>query len=310
MIINNLKELREIWRLSDGDHLVFCGSIFAVCSNYLYIMWATKQKEAVNKLFKSVNKRDFCSDAYWYSSTEWIFPNYRNDDYVSAYRVAEKIYIEILWQDSQDKFKRWDKVRIRSLREHISHLLWKEYIINDINDGYITLQWDDMRSYRFTESMLERVGDCWKKSIDDYSWLCVISWKKWFKLLDPESELAGKLYTESWSYTREWDSPIKSFEMEKRDWYKWCKLLDPEAKIATEKKSIMQLVKEAEISSGETLIYDLNRTDICGTAFSFPSSSSCATIPQEKSEKCCPTAEKKRHKRFKIQDFLNDRDRK
>ena len=96
------------------------------------------------------------------------------------------------------------------------------------------------------------------------------------------------------------------------DCYTWLFELVREWDVPEGTCGLLSSVKKAEEVTGTSLISDysmLTSTDIFGTTFWFPSSSSCASVSWETSEKCC-TSEKKKHKRFKIQDFLNDRNRK
>lgn len=180
MIINNLKELREVWKLSNWDRINFWHITMIVCYDHFYSYWSSSHDDMVKSLFGSVEKWSFCSDAYWYTSTKWIFPNYKENDFGAAYRVVEKIYVEILWQKDKPKFKKWDIVRIRNWQSMMEEFwatseLWFGYVI------YLLQTWshvftDRMKHLCWKDAIITRIHNNWEVDLEPISWDNCLGW--------------------------------------------------------------------------------------------------------------------------------------
>jgi hypothetical protein len=94
MEYRSYKEL-EGKTLNCGDLLVFGRRIYRVDCNYLYHTGSGDSSTIFSDLGILNSKLSFCSEAYGYEAKTGYFPYYHNDDFISATRVALKLFAKL-----------------------------------------------------------------------------------------------------------------------------------------------------------------------------------------------------------------------
>lgn len=93
MEFKNLSELKARWYLELWDIIFFKEDKYKVNPSHLYNTNGSND-EILTKYIKE-DKHIFASRIYGYTTTMWIFPNYDEFDYKSAYNIAVEMYEEI-----------------------------------------------------------------------------------------------------------------------------------------------------------------------------------------------------------------------
>lgn len=89
MIIKSLKKLQERGFIEKWDSLWIGWEKYAVSNWYLH--WITVNNDRIFTNL-SLDKIEFCREAYWYKPLEWDFPEFKEWDYEALYRVVIKLY--------------------------------------------------------------------------------------------------------------------------------------------------------------------------------------------------------------------------
>lgn len=186
MIINNLKELTDRGKLEYNDIIIFWDLKYRVSQSHLYeLKWWIN-----GKIFKdnNINEIEFCSDAYWYTSTWWLFPSYKDNDYAAAYRVAVKIYTDILLQSIDKVYDEDNNVypKLELEDENIWHPSNPNISIWDKDSSETEPQaWNNNWNWYYNwEWAMQEAKYLWKKIPTKEQWTEIVKdyWDNWQRL--------------------------------------------------------------------------------------------------------------------------------